>query len=160
MHAQSCPTLCNPVDCSPPGSSVSGILQARILEWVAIPFSRGSSRTRNQTRVSHIGRRIFYHWNTSEFSLVSCHQSIPGRLTPRLWKPPCLKERKVTEEPQAAVCATCTRLQPLVSTSAFRAWGSVLMGTGGLGRHGAPAPSPSPSLTHSDELESALRFWS
>ena len=41
--AQSCPTLCNPVDCSPPGSSVQGILQAQILEWVAIPFSRGSS---------------------------------------------------------------------------------------------------------------------
>jgi len=41
--AQSCPTLCDPVDCSPPGSSVRGILQARILEWVAIPSSRGSS---------------------------------------------------------------------------------------------------------------------
>ena len=40
---QSCPTLCNPRDCSPPGSSVHGILQARILEWVATPFSRGSS---------------------------------------------------------------------------------------------------------------------
>ena len=40
---QSCPTLCDPVDCSPPGSSVHGILQARILEWVAISFSRGSS---------------------------------------------------------------------------------------------------------------------
>ena len=41
--AQSCPTLCDPVDCSPPGSSVHGILQARILEWVALSFSRGSS---------------------------------------------------------------------------------------------------------------------
>ena len=41
--AQSCPTLRDPVDCSPPGSSVHGILQARILEWVAISFSRGSS---------------------------------------------------------------------------------------------------------------------
>ena len=43
LVAQSCPTLCDPMDCSPPGSSVHGILQARILEWVAIPFSRGSS---------------------------------------------------------------------------------------------------------------------
>ena len=46
MHAKSlqlCPTLCNPMDCSPPGSSVHGILQARILEWVAISSSRGSS---------------------------------------------------------------------------------------------------------------------
>ena len=41
--AQSCPTLCDPVDCSPPGSSVHGIPQARVLEWVAISFSRGSS---------------------------------------------------------------------------------------------------------------------
>ena len=41
--AQSSPTLCNPIDCSLPGSSAHGILQARILEWVAMPFSRGSS---------------------------------------------------------------------------------------------------------------------
>ena len=40
---QSCPTLCNPMDCSPPGSSIHGILQARILEWVSMPSSRGSS---------------------------------------------------------------------------------------------------------------------
>ena len=57
--AQSCPTLCDPVDCSPPGSSVHGILQARILEWVAISFSRGSSRPRDRTQVSHIAGRRF-----------------------------------------------------------------------------------------------------
>ena len=43
---QSCPTLCDPVDCSPPGSSVREILQARILEWLAVPISRGSSQPR------------------------------------------------------------------------------------------------------------------
>ena len=43
LVAQSCPTLCDPMDCSPPGSSVRGISRARILEWVAISFSRGSS---------------------------------------------------------------------------------------------------------------------
>ena len=43
LFAQSCPTLCDPMDCTPPGSSVHGILQARILEWVTIPFSRGYS---------------------------------------------------------------------------------------------------------------------
>ena len=48
--AQSCPTLCDPVDCSPPGSSVHGILQAGILEWVTISFSRGSSRPRIEPR--------------------------------------------------------------------------------------------------------------
>ena len=64
--AQSCPTLCNPVDCSLPGSSVHGILQARILEWVAISFSRGSSRPRDGTQVSRIGGRCFNLWATGE----------------------------------------------------------------------------------------------
>ena len=45
--AQSCPTLCDPMDCSPPGSSVHGIFQARVLEWVAISFSRGSSQPKD-----------------------------------------------------------------------------------------------------------------
>ena len=57
--AQSCPTLCDSVDCSLPGSSVHGILQARILEWVAISFSRGSSQPRDRTQVSRIGGRRF-----------------------------------------------------------------------------------------------------
>ena len=56
---QSCPTLCDPMDCSLPGSSVHGTFQAGILEWVAISFSRGSSTPRDQTRVSCIvGRRF------------------------------------------------------------------------------------------------------
>ena len=66
LHAKSlqlCPTLGDPMDCSPPGSSVRGILQARILEWVAMPSSRGSSRPRDQSRVScisRVGRQILY----------------------------------------------------------------------------------------------------
>ena len=59
LVTQSCLTLCNPTDCSPPGSSVRGILQARILEWIAIPFSRGSSRPRYQTWVFCIAGRFF-----------------------------------------------------------------------------------------------------
>ena len=54
VHVQSCPTLCNPTNCSPPGSSVHGILQARILEWVAIYFSRGSSRHRDRNCITGI----------------------------------------------------------------------------------------------------------
>ena len=50
VKVKSCPTLCDPVDCSLPGSSVHGILQARILEWVAISFSRGFSQPRDRTR--------------------------------------------------------------------------------------------------------------
>ena len=67
--AQSCPTLCDPLDCSPPGSSVHGILQARILEWVVTSSSRGSSQPRDQTHVSCvacIGRWMLYHWATWE----------------------------------------------------------------------------------------------
>ena len=62
LVTQSCPTLCDPVDCSPSGSSVHWVLQARILEWVAIPFSRGSSWPRGQTWVSCIAGRIFTIW--------------------------------------------------------------------------------------------------
>ena len=65
--AQSCLTLHHSMDCSPPGSSVCGILQARILEWVGISFSRGSSLPRGQTHVScvsFIGRQILYHCTT------------------------------------------------------------------------------------------------
>ena len=61
-----CPTLFDPMDCSPLGSSVHGISQARILEWVAISFSRGSSWPRDQTHISCTGRWILYHWATRE----------------------------------------------------------------------------------------------
>ena len=57
--AQSCPTLCDPRDCSPPGSSVPGIFQAIVLERIAISFSRGSSRSRDGTHISCIDRWIF-----------------------------------------------------------------------------------------------------
>ena len=57
--AQSCPTLCDPMDCSLPGSSVLGILQARLLGWVAVPFSRGSSQPRDRTQVSRIADGFF-----------------------------------------------------------------------------------------------------
>ena len=59
LVAQSCLTLCDPTNYSPPGSSVRGILQVRILEWVAIPFSEGSSQPRDQTQVSFIAARFF-----------------------------------------------------------------------------------------------------
>ena len=61
---QWCLSLCDPMDCSPPGSSVHGILQARILECIATPFSRGSSQSRDQIRISYgfrIGRWVLYH---------------------------------------------------------------------------------------------------
>ena len=57
-------TLCDPMDCGPPGSSVHGILQARTLEWVAMSSSRGSSQPRDWTQVSHITGRFFTTWAT------------------------------------------------------------------------------------------------
>ena len=71
VFAQASPALCDPMDCSPPSSSVHGIFQARILEWVAIFFSKGTSRPRHQIHVSwvaYIGRQILYHcaiWETT-----------------------------------------------------------------------------------------------
>jgi len=72
---QSCLTLCDPMDSSSPGSSVQGILQARILEGAAMPSSRGSSQLRDQTCVSYascIGRQVLYHQH---------HQGSPGVVT-------------------------------------------------------------------------------
>ena len=71
--AQSPPNLCDPVDCNPPGSSVHGIVPARILEWVAISSFRGSSQSSDQNWVSCrsvIGRQILYHWATCEAHIL------------------------------------------------------------------------------------------
>ena len=62
---QLCLTICDPMDCSPPGSSVHGILQARTLEWVAVSFSRRSSRPSDQTSGSYVsctGSQVLYHY--------------------------------------------------------------------------------------------------
>ena len=69
VHAkslQSCLILCDPMDCTPPGSSVHGILQARILEWVAIPSSKGSSRPTDRTCSSCVAGRFHTTWATGE----------------------------------------------------------------------------------------------
>ena len=81
--SQSCPTLCNPTDCSLLGSSVHGILQARILEWIAISSSRGSSWPRDRTHLSCascISRQILYHWATWEAAWVA-HKTV----TQKMW---------------------------------------------------------------------------
>ena len=98
--AQSCPTLCDPMDCSIPGSSVHGIFQARVLEWVAISFSRGSSRPRDRTRVSciagrqtlyqlsHQGSLIFFSLGSTKFFLCVSSTCMPLTLqTPQAARP-------------------------------------------------------------------------
>ena len=66
--SQSCLILCYPLNSRVPGSSVHGIPQARILEWLAVPFSRGSSKSRDGTQISHITGGFFTIWTTREAS--------------------------------------------------------------------------------------------
>ena len=88
LVAKSCPTLLDPVDCSPPGFSVHGILQARVLEWVTISFSRESSWTSYRACVSSIRRRSLYCWalgssldpHSSPHSLCWSHRVIPSSI--------------------------------------------------------------------------------
>ena len=72
-----------PMNCSQPGSSVHGILQARILEWIAIPFSRGSSWPRDRTLVSRIAGWFFTNWATREAQM----KVQVAQLCPTLWYP-------------------------------------------------------------------------
>ena len=81
-----CPTLCDPMDCSPPSSSVHGIFQASILEWVALSSSRGSSLPRNQTWVSCIEcRQTLYHWATWEAPILSPYRFLIPHKAASLW---------------------------------------------------------------------------
>ena len=83
LATPSCPVLCDLMDWSPPGSSVHGILQARILEWAAILFSRWSSWPRDPAWVSCIAGRFFYHW--ARVILYTLFKDYP---TPTLKKKP------------------------------------------------------------------------
>ena len=87
--AQSCPALCDRIDHSPPGSSVNGILQARILEWISTPFSRGSSGPKDWTQVSVAGR-FFTLWVTREAHVncqkTFCENSKAGSVICDIWK--------------------------------------------------------------------------
>ena len=74
LVSQSCPILCDPVDYSPPGSSVHGVSQARILEWVAISFSRGFSEPRDTTRISWVS------CIAGRFLYCLSHQGVATRL--------------------------------------------------------------------------------
>ena len=115
-HTQWCPTLCDPMDCSLPGSSVYGILQARILEWVAIPFSRGSSHPRDRTSVSCIGGWIFFlpltHLGCSEEGRTNTLRTVIFWQHSSLWifseslsNIVCIALARQQLPPEACVCA-------------------------------------------------------
>ena len=87
-HAQSWSILCDPMNYRLPGSSVHRIFQARILKWVAISSSRGSSQSRDRTCVSCIGRQIPYHWGTWEDQYTHTHTYAKSlQLCPTLCNP-------------------------------------------------------------------------
>ena len=101
--------LCDPTDCSLSGSSVYGIFQARGREWIAISFSRGSSRPRNWTQVSRIAGRLFTVWATREASSKEGSKILDQRATPQKLlfpavpllgpfcsRPHCLRERQLS----------------------------------------------------------------
>ena len=110
--AQSCPILCNPMDCSLPGSSVHGISQARILEWVAISYCRGSSWPRVWTQVS----TLLVHWQAD--SLPLHHLGSPNLMTALQWDtkvselfrtPPPSKMTPIAFKP--LICKPCLQIQ-------------------------------------------------
>ena len=82
--AQPCPTLCDPMGCSPLGFSVHGISQARILECIAISLSKRSSWSRDWSHVSWIDMWVLYHWATREATEGKEEDSVPGRMSPQL----------------------------------------------------------------------------
>ena len=128
LVAQLCPTLCDPMDYRPPGSSVYGIPQARILEWVAIPFSRGSSWPKDRTRVSGTAGRFFTSWATREAHSDSewALNSMTGLLTGR---------EENTETHSKRPWENGARDQSAPATNAGR-----LGGTGRWRRHGRNLP--------------------
>ena len=109
MHAQSCPTFGDPTDCSLPGSSVHGISQARIFQWVAISSSRGSSRLRDQTC---IGRQTLYPWAAWEALIKASSTERERRKEKREKEKQGGTERK---NEKSASCSWCAENPPVVS---------------------------------------------
>ena len=92
---RSCPTLCHLMDCRLPGSSVHGILQARILEWVSIYSSRGTSQPRDRTQVSHIVGIFFTIWATREAQKYSISYQNDGYVSLYICSnPSCVPHQK------------------------------------------------------------------
>ena len=128
--AQLCPILCDPTNCSLAGSSFHGILQARILEWVTIPFSRGSFRPANPTLVSCIGRQILYNLSHQASylailqskikSLNNSNKTLVGEGNGNPLQCSCLENPRDGGAWWAAVCGVAqsqTRLKRLSSSS-------------------------------------------
>ena len=102
---QSCPTLCDPIDCSPPGSSVHGSLKARVLEGIAMPFSRGSSQPRDQTCIFS----CLLHWQMGSLPLgrtVALLQEMPNQRSEERYLIPPSSIHSPSTDGVASLCQT------------------------------------------------------
>ena len=147
--AQLCPTLCDPKDCSLPGSSIHGIFQARVLEWIAISFSRGSSRPRDGTRVSRIAGRRFTIWATREAHTSSKTTHSPESLAQtdisvEIWFWICPKIQLFPNFDSIYTCTTNSSRSPLKSHYSLLEW---------MSHH---PPSGSSNIWESSEIFSLL----
>ena len=106
LVTQSCPTLCNPMDCRPPGFSVDGILQARRVEWVAIPMTRGSSQHSDEPGFPHCRQIILYLSHQKEILCLAA-QSCPTLCDPMDCRPPGFSVHGI---PQARILEWVARL--------------------------------------------------
>ena len=120
---QSCPTLCNPMDHSPPGSSVHEILKARILEWIAMPFSRGSSQPRDRTRTCLYCRWIIYplsHLGSRELSHI--HPLWENHICAKSSKAPLHTLRQELQDaPGRTTCLTEINALPVCGNQKYKA---------------------------------------
>ena len=119
LVAQLCLTLCDPMDCSPPGFSVLGILQAKIQEWVAMPSSRESSWPRNQTQISCIASGLFTIWATGQVCVIQLQLhmkcTLPLWFIPGYWPYlPVLRSRSLV-----LIHTACNSLHPRIPISRF-----------------------------------------
>ena len=115
-YAQSCPALCDPIDCILPGSSVHGVLQIRILEWVAMPSSRGSSQPRDRTQVLCIAGRFFnhlsYEGSPSPTFFISSNVPSSNDYAVYLSREYCMLEEKNPKEERDCVANTVATYNP------------------------------------------------
>ena len=117
---QSCLILWDPMNCSPPGSSVHGILQARILEWVAIRSSRGSSWPRDWTHISWVScivGKLFTHWATWEASVQFSRSVVSDSLRPHGLQHARLLCRSPTPGAYSNLCPLSHWCHPTISSS-------------------------------------------
>ena len=164
LRAQSCPTLCDPVDYSPPGSSVHGILQASILEWVAMPSSRGSSRPREPTRISCVsctGRQVLCHGAIGEAPGEPGNPSTPLLVVLSLsCAPGCpLRPSQSRSKGWAASTEPCgsSRHQPPSSRGTHTGLGVKEVPSGRLLTMSRTSSMHSPSLRQADRVDPRRR---